>query len=334
MTKLLKNKEVLWTLLLQMLFAVICCSVCFCIDIIAGWVTGVLSLLLILTYYISTWMRYRKIAALAGEIDRLLHKDQPIAFANYAEGELGILYSEIYKMTIRLREQRQRLLKDKAYLADSLADISHQIRTPLTSINLLVQMLSEQDISRERRLQLTHELYSLLSRIDWLITTLLKISRLDAGTVQFKREEMTMEQLLRKACEPLLVPIELRGQILTIQACGQFSGDMAWTGEAISNVVKNCMEHTPWGGSIQIEALENPLYREIVICDTGIGIAPEDLPHIFERFYKGKNADGNSFGVGLALARMIVMGQNGTIKAENRKPTGARFTLRFYKGTV
>ena len=153
-------------------------------------------------------------------------------------------------MTVRLREQRQRLMKDRAYLADSLADISHQIRTPLTSINLLVQLLSEPDILHQRRLQLTHELYGLLSRIDWLITTLLKISKLDAGTVQFKQEQIAVNQLLRNACEPLLVPMELRGQELTIQASGLFAGDIAWTGEAIGNIVKNCMEHTPEGGEI------------------------------------------------------------------------------------
>jgi signal transduction histidine kinase len=121
---------------------------------------------------------------------------------------------------------------------------------------------------------------------------------------------------------------------MMIQASGQFVGDVAWTCEAITNIVKNCMEHTPEGGVIRIEALENPLYREIVIADTGSGIAAEDLPHIFERFYKGKAADGNSFGVGLALSRMIVVGQGGTLKAENRRTGGACFTLRFYKSVV
>lgn len=334
MTRLLKNKEVLRTLLLQVALAILADWACFCIDIRAGQITAVFSLLVILIGFISTWLRYRKIAALAEDIDRLLHKDLPISWENYSEGELGILQSEIYKMTVRLREQRLRLLKDKAYLADALADISHQIRTPLTSINLLVQMLSEPDIPGERKLQLTHELYGLLSRIDWLITTLLKISRLDAGTVQFKQEQITIKQLLQKACEPLLIPMDLRGQELAIQAAGQFIGDVAWTCEAVSNIVKNCMEHTPEGGCIQIEAAENPLYSQIVICDNGSGIDPEDIPHIFERFYKGKNADGNGFGVGLALARMIVTGQNGTIKAENSKSNGACFTLRFYKGAV
>lgn len=334
MIRLLNNKEVQWTLLLQLVVVLPACAVCFCLEVRAGVVAAALSMLMILIYYISTWQRHKRIAALAADIDRLLHKDQVISLGEYAEGELGILHSEIYKMTVRLREQRHRLMRDKTYLADSLADISHQIRTPLTSINLLVQLLSAPDISDDRRAKLTHELYDLLSRIDWLITTLLKISRLDAGTVQFKRETISLHALLQKACEPLLVPVELRGQELLVRADGQFVGDVAWTGEAVANIVKNCMEHTPECGKIEIKATENPLYVEIVICDNGTGIDREDLPHIFERFYKGKHADSNSFGVGLALSRMIITAQDGTIKAENQKNSGAIFTIRFYKGIV
>ena len=131
-----------------------------------------------------------------------------------------------------------------------------------------------------------------------------------------------------------IIPMELRGQALLIHADGAFHGDFSWTCEAIGNIVKNCMEHTPEGGRIEIDAAENALYSEIIIKDNGMGISPEDLPHIFERFYKGKDSDGKSFGIGLALSRMIITGQGGTVKAENRKPVGAMFTIRFYKGTV
>ncbi|MBO5015072.1 MAG: HAMP domain-containing histidine kinase, partial [Bacteroidaceae bacterium] len=290
MSKLLKNKEVRRTLFWQVVVSVIAGAVCYYIDIRAGQITTALSLLLILIYYISTYKRYRRIASLAGDINKVLHGDNTISLENYSEGELGILHSEIYKMTIRLREQQQKLVSDKIYLADSIADISHQIRTPLTSINLLVQLLSEPNLTDERRHQLTHELYGLLSRIDWLITTLLKISKLDAGTVQFKQEQVGMENLIRKSCVPLLVPIELRGQELAINATGDFTCDVAWTSEAIGNIVKNCMEHTPEGGRIEIETNDNALYTEILIKDNGTGISQEDMPHIFERFYKGKDS--------------------------------------------
>ena len=332
--KLLKNKEVRGALLWQLSVSVIACPLCFLFDLRAGLTAVVLSMLLMLIFCIGTYKRYRRIASLADDINHVLHGDSPIDFDNYSEGELSILHSEIYKMTIRLREQQQKLISDKEYLADSLADISHQIRTPLTSINLLVERLSASGLTDECRHQLTNELYGLLDRIDWLITTLLKISKLDAGTVQFNKETVSMETLINKSCAPLLIPIELRGQELIIHAEGNFYGDPAWTSEAVGNIVKNCMEHTPDGGKIEIEAAENALYSEIIIKDNGTGISPEDLPHIFERFYKGKDSDGKSFGIGLALSRMIIAGQKGTVKAENRKNAGTMFTLRFYKGTV
>lgn len=334
MIKLLKNKEVRKALLWQLLLSAAACAVCFFFDIRAGLTAAGLSLLLMLIYCVSTYRRYQSIAALAGDINQILHGDHAIDFDSYSEGELSILHSEIYKMTICLREQQQKLINDKKYLADSLADISHQIRTPLTSINLLVERLSASGLTDECRHRLTNELYELLDRIDWLITTLLKISKLDAGTVSFNKETVSLETLIKKSCSPLLIPIELRGQELIIRAEGDFYGDPAWTSEAVGNMVKNCMEHTPDGGRIEINAAETALYSEIIIKDNGTGISPEDLPHIFERFYKGKDSDGKSFGIGLALSRMIITGQGGTVKAENRKPAGAMFTIRFYKGTV
>lgn len=330
-----RNPEILKTILLYGLISILATIAAFLWKVQFGIFTLILCVLLVSIYLISTYQRYKKIWNLAADIDRILHSDNTnISLKQYSEGELCILQNEVYKMTVRLREQKQRLLDDKVYLADSIADISHQIRTPLTSINLLVQFLSEPNIGEERRIKLTHELLGMLSRIDWLITALLKISKLDAGTVQFKRETMNLCELIGKVTAPLEVPMELREQTLSIEADGTFIGDIAWTTEALTNIVKNCMEHTPIGGEIRIKATENVLYTEIVITDNGPGIGQEDLPHIFERFYKGKNSSDNSFGIGLALARVIITAQNGTIKAENKTPNGAAFIVRFNKGIV
>lgn len=300
-----------------------------------GLFTLLLSGLFLALFLFSTGRRYQSLRDMSQKIDEILHDDSAaLTLDGHAEGELAILTSEIQKMTLRLREQQQNLLEDKLYLADSIADISHQIRTPLTSINLLVQLLREPDLSPQRKGEILRELRKMLSRIDWLITTLLKISKLDAGTVQLRKETLSMQELLQKAVEPLLIPMELREQELRLHAEGGFAGDIHWTCEAIGNIVKNCMEHTPTGGTITLTAAENPLFYEIVMEDTGSGIPPEDLPHIFERFYKGQNSDNNSFGIGLALARMIAAQQDGTLKAENVPGGGARFTMRFYKGTV
>lgn len=332
--KLFRNPEVRKTLLLYGVTAAAATVTAFMWERRFGFLMLAVCGIFLLIDLFATYRRYKRISDLAADINQILHGDRHVAIEKYSEGELGILQSEVYKMTIRLREQQQSLQDDKIYLADSLADISHQIRTPLTSINLLVSFLSEPNITDERRQKLSHELYGLLSRIEWLIAALLKISKLDAGTAKFKTERVSLDELLRKSTVPLLVPMDLRNQTLKVTAQGTFSGDVSWTCEAITNIVKNCMEHTPESGIIEINASDNALYTEITISDNGSGISKEDLPHIFERFYKGKNSDDKSFGIGLALARMIITVQNGTVKAENQVPKGAKFTIRFYKGTV
>jgi signal transduction histidine kinase len=335
MMKLLRNKEVLNSLKVFVFISFIA--------IIAEWIYDkrlvipafCVCLAFCLTHFITIWHRYKKISELTEKINGILHGDEGVSIENCSEGELALLSSEVYKMTVMLREQKSKLMDDKVYLADLLADISHQIRTPLTSINILVSMLSEPDMTYEKREQTVQKLYGLLSRIDWLITALLKLSKLDAGTVRFNKESITMHELLDKACMPVRVPIELRGQQLEIKSDGELSCDISWSCEAIGNIVKNCMEHTPEGGKITIVGTHNPLYSEIRISDSGSGIASDDLPHIFERFYKGKaSEDKGGFGIGLALARMIITEQNGTLKAENSPEGGALFTVRFYESTV
>lgn len=334
MTKLLRNPEVQRTLLLQLAMSAVLGTVAFLWDWQFGLFTIGVCVLFVAIYLIATDRRYRRIAELTDEISRILHGVEQISLDRYSEGELGILQSVIYKMTVRLREQQQTLQRDKIYLADSIADISHQIRTPLTAINLLVSLISEPGIAEEKRKMLLHELTELLSRIEWLITALLKISKLDTGTVTFAKDRIALSELIDRAVAPILVPMDIRNQTLTLSGGGEVVCDPAWTVEAIGNIVKNCMEHTPENGTISVSASENALFSEIVITDTGTGIANEDLPHIFERFYKGKSSDEKSFGIGLALSRMIITAQNGTVKAENNPSNGAKFTVRFYKGTV
>lgn len=307
-----------------------------CMDLRFGLMTGLFSLFWIGVSLAITVKRYRALTDLSLEIDRILHGNSHFDWNQFSEGELSILSSEIYKMTIRLREQADALEKDKVWLADSLADISHQIRTPLTSINLIANFLSEENLTEERRYQLTKELFRLLSRIEWLITTLLKMSKLDAGAIQMVKEPVHALQMVQKAADLIAIPMELRNQKLVLRGTGReiFSGDMAWCVEAVGNVLKNCMEHTPEGGTLTVELRDNTLFTEIRIADTGNGFEKEDIPHLFERFYKGKNAGKDSFGIGLALSRMIVQAQDGIIQAKNGEHGGAEFVIRFYKATI
>ena len=332
--KWMRNPEVARSLLFMMGTSIAGTVAAFVWNYAFGVFTFGLCLLLLVAYGVATYNRYRQISRISLDINRILHGNSQIFLEQYAEGELGILQNEVYKMTVRLREQKQQLQDDKAYLADSLADISHQLRTPLTSINLLVSFLAEPNVTCEKRQELTRELYRLLARIDWLITALLKMSKLDAETVQFKREDISLKELMEKAAAPVLIPLELREQSLTIDVQGCVTCDISWTCEALTNILKNCMEHTPDGGHLEIYGRENAIYTEIFIRDDGKGIARADLPHIFERFYKGKNSSENSYGIGLALSRMIIVSQNCTIKAENNPIKGAKFGIRFYKETA
>lgn len=273
-------------------------------------------------------------------IDRILHGEESIRLSQYKEGEFAILENELEKMTIRLREQNESLKGEKIYLAEMLADISHQIRTPLTALNLLVTRMGREAIRKETqeegRLLLLQEMKRLLERVEWLVTTLLKLSRLDAGCVSFQKERFSVRELLMNAAEPFFVPMELRGQELEVQAAETIfsEGDAVWLTEAVGNLIKNSMEHTHQGGRITLLAEENPIYVQIKVLDNGEGIAEEALPHLFERFYKGENASSGSFGIGLSFAEKIVTKQGGVIHAENIPDGGACFTVRFYKTAV
>ena len=287
--------------------------------------------------YVYKMRKYKKsLRRLSGEMDRILHGSGELVLGNYEEGEISILRDEIYKMTVRLREQSETLTEDKEALADSLADISHQIRTPLTTLNLMTARMMQEGDDPEQRKRILREMNRMLERIEWLITALLKISKLDAGAICLEPADISMEGFLKKVMEPFEIQMDLRDQRCRIEGAEgmTFTADEAWTLEAVRNVVKNSLEYTPDGKVLEISCEDNPLYTEISVNDSGPGIDPEDLPHLFERFYKGKNAGSSSFGIGLALAQSIMSRQNGVIRAENRKEGGSRFRIRFYKQTI
>lgn len=333
LTTLLRNPEIKWSVGIYITFV---CLATFTGSYIWGMKVGLFAFCMsgisIGIHLFFSIKRYNDLAQLADQLDEILHGNRRQLLREEQEGELSILKNEISKMVIRLQEQAEHLQEEKIFLADSIADISHQIRTPLTSITLVVSLLSEPKVTEERRGQLLRELKQLLKRIDWLINTLLKISKLDAGTIPLKSEKIEMTKLLQKAKEPLEISMELRGiqWNAVIEESMVFQGDFAWTLEAVENILKNCMEHTPEGGEIVVHAVENKIYTELTIEDNGEGVDEEDLPHIFERFYKGKNASKESIGIGLALAKTIMLSQNGTICAERRVEGGTRFILRFY----
>lgn len=329
---LLRNKEIKKYLTAALLIICLGTFAGYLISPVTACVVFATAALLSLLFVIQTVHRYRDIRVLSSRIDEILHGNELLLPEHFAEGDLEILRDEIYKLIIRLQEQAEQLTLDKRQLADALADISHQLRTPLTSVYLMTERLKQTPDDRTRR-TLLRSMDQMLSRIDWLITTLLKMSKLDAGSISFQLQECALSEFLSDALKPLEIAMELRGQTSEI-LCDEsihILCDRTWTLEAIGNVLKNCIDYTPDGRPLFIRASENPLYVELKITDSGNGIPKEDLPHLFERFYRGKNAGKDSFGIGLALSRMILSRENAVIFAGNSPEGSGQFTIRFYK---
>ena len=328
------NKELRISLILLSLATGILTLIGLSLSVAAGVLILISGLATIVIHLSTEYYRYRKLQKLSSDLDRLLISGIPLPIRDYQEGELSILANHIQKLTLRLIESAEVVEADKKHLADSLADISHQLRTPLTAMNLTTIMLRNTELSTEKRMELTGELRSLLTRTEWLVETLLKLSKLDAGTVKLASGPVKIKSLLARASKPIEIPMDLRNQKLIINCAEEvFTGDLIWTAEAIGNILKNCMEHTPEGGTITVTAQETALYTQIEVEDSGTGFDIKDIPHLFERFYKGSNASENSYGIGLALARTVITAQNGTVQAANGS-TGAKFVIKFYKQVI
>ena len=333
--KLSNNPEIRKFLLITVMPSLLLCFIMAFFSKIAAISVLAVSIFLIVSFFIFTKKRYNRLNALSETIDKILHGNDTINIKSFGEGELSILESDVQKMLVRLRDQKDKLEKDRTFLADSIADISHQLRTPLTSINLILSLIEASDTTKERREELLRELSKLITKTEYLVSVLLKISKIDAGTVQFEKKETELNALIRKSAEPLLIPMDIKNQKLSINADDiSLNCDSAWCIEAFGNILKNCTEHTPENGEITVTATNTPIFTEIIITDTGSGFNKEDIPHIFERFYKGRNSSKESFGIGLNLAKMIITAHNGTVKAENSQSGGAEFIIRFYKQIV
>lgn len=329
---MLRNKEIRWLCCGCLAVTALGTVMGFLINQAAGILVLALAAFFGVLFFLFTKSRYEKIAELSEQIDLVLHYGERMDICEEEEGELSILRSEITKMTLRIREQNDALKREKKHLADSLADIAHQLRTPLTSANLVLSLL-ENDPDGEERKRLLRECEELFSQMDWLITSLLKLSRLDAGIVTFQAEDVEAGRLIENAVRPLLIPMELHSIALerNVPADIRISGDAGWLSEAIKNILKNCMESVGDGGKIEISCNDTLLYTEITIHDSGAGFEPGEAHHIFDRFYRGKKDSASGYGIGLALSKTIITRQGGMIFAKNHPAGGALFTIRFPK---
>lgn len=243
------------------------------------------------------------------------------------EDDFSKLQDEICKTVTRLHQTRDMAIKAKSNFAENLYNIAHQIKTPITSISLSLQMMQETPSWKH-----LEQIRRQLSRLTHLEEALLLLSRIDAGAFSMERKEVDVFTLLMLAADNLQELFQDAEVLVDIPESGEtmIRVDLDWTMEAIMNLLKNCMEHTPQGGAVRCSYEQNPLYTQIRIWDTGAGFAKEDIPHLFERFYRGKNAKKEGIGIGLALSRAIIESQNGTVSAGNLVDGGTCFEIRFY----
>lgn len=301
--------------------------------LIRTFIINILFIAFLLVIYLCYKNReYKKVKELEIYLNKVLKGDYSIDIREYSESYLSSLKNDIYKVTNLLKEKEQYSNHEKVYLESVLSDISHQLRTPLTSMYVINDILENDDIEYEKKKEMLSLNRSQLERIEWLVTSLLKLSRLDSGMITFKKESIVVATLIEQALAPLEIPIELKEQKVVIEGDKKISlmVDEKWTTEALVNIIKNAYEHTPLKGTITISYSENPIYTEIKVMDTGEGIPKKDLPHIFKRFYHG-NTNKESIGIGLNMAKSIIEKQNGYIKVESKKGKGTTFIIQFYK---
>lgn len=275
---------------------------------------------------------YNKIRKLSIYTNDILNNKYNMDIREYSEGDISNLKNDLYKMTIKLKEQNELSLKDKIYLQDTLSDISHQLKTPLTSMYVINELLYDDKLDKSLKKELLNKSKKGLERIEWLITSLLKMSRLDSGSEKLILERVKLINIINKTIEPIRIPLELKNINLNVSCNSDIkvNVDVNWTTEALINILKNAMEHTLENGNINIVCSDNPLYTMISISDDGCGISKKDLPHIFERFYKGMS-NKESIGIGLNMSKKIIENENGNISVKSKENEGTTFIIKLFK---
>lgn len=274
----------------------------------------------------------KELAQITKYIEEINRKNYSLKIDEISEDELSILKNEIYKTTIMLKENADNSFKDKINLKKSLEDISHQLKTPLTSILVILDnLIDDEDMDKEIIQDFIRDIKREVSSINFLVQSILKLSKFDSNTIKFIKENRLLKDIVNESvknvsmlCDLKNVDIEVNGESKAKVNC-----DFMWEVEAVTNIIKNCVEHSNNGSKITVNYEQNNVYSSIIIQDFAGGIDKEDLPHIFERFYKGKNASQDSVGIGLALAKTIIENDNGNINVETDN-IGTKFIIKYF----
>ena len=279
-------------------------------------------------------LRKKEIVKLTSYLSSINSGKYSMETEHNTEDEDSVLKNEIYKTTVMLREYSEKNLNDKVYLKKSISDISHQIKTPMTSTIIMVDnLIEDDDMTEKMRKEFLHDIRQSLNDISFLVQSLLTLSRLDSNAIEFHYGNESTDSIFDECIRNTDIIAELKGVYVIKKENADISlrCDKKWICEALSNIIKNCIEHTGRGGSVTLSADDNKLYTMITISDTGSGISEADLPHIFERFYKSSNSDGKGVGIGLSLAQSIIEKHNGGIDVKSSVGKGTTFTIKLYK---
>lgn len=290
--------------------------------------------LIILIFYLYDKNKSKKIKEITKMISKINNRQFDIDINDFNEGELSILKNEISKTTIMLRQVADNSVKDKLNLKDSLGDISHQLKTPLTSITIMIDnILDSPDMNEKTRKKFLINIKREILNINFLVMSLLKLSKFDANVVKFNKESVYLKDIIIESIKNVSMIKELKN--ITIKVSGddniKLLCDFKWQVESITNILKNSIEHTSEYGTVEVNYSENKLYTRILIKDNGKGIDSGDLPHIFDRFYKGKNGSDDSFGIGLSLSKTIIEKEGGSITVKSTPNIGTIFTIKYLK---
>lgn len=276
----------------------------------------------------------KKINEITKYIEEINRGNYKLNIEENTEDELSILKNELYKITIKLKEVAENSQKDKTTLKDSLSDISHQIKTPITSILIMLDnILSDENMPEDIKKDFIKDIKREIVNIKFLVESILKLSKIDSNSIKFIKKEVFIKDIINKAVKNVSMLSELKNIEIIVLGDDSIKTicDLKWQVEAITNILKNCIEHSYENKKIYINYNQNNMYTELKIEDNGTGIDAKDLPHIFERFYKGKNSSSDSVGIGLALSKSIIESNNGYIQVDSKLNKGTTFIIKYLK---
>lgn len=278
--------------------------------------------------------REEKISDINSYIGKVNRGNYELKIEENGEDELTKLRNELYKTTVLLRETAENSEKEKTNLSNSLTDISHQLKTPLTSIRIMIDNIQNNpDMDEKTRNEFIEDISKQIDWISSLVISLLKLAKFDAGSIVMRDEEINVKKLIQNIISNLAILIDIKDIKIEENISEQITlfADYNWQLEALTNIIKNCIEHSFDGGKIKIEAESNSVFTKIIITDEGEGIGKKDLNRIFERFYKSEKSSENSIGIGLALAKTIIEKERGYIKVESEVGKGTKFEIKYLK---